>query len=105
MKVPDATEGFRYGSFRHVIEREKHITEKKRKVFLFGRSLWSNQEQTSALSTQRGAFAMADSIMSLEKHVTGKQRRIVCMEATVDVDVSGSKLDSLLSLNQALYFH
>ena len=27
------------------------------------------------------------------------------MEGTVDVDVSGSKLDSLLSLNQALYFH
>ena len=106
MKVPDATEGFRYGSFRHVIEREKRITAKKRMVFLFGRSrrrsyVWwwrkldsllsSNQEQTSGLSTERGAFAMATSIMSLEKNITGKQRRVVRMEGTVDVDMSGSK--------------
>ena len=68
------------------------------------------EEAGQSLVVESGTdFRIVDTAGSIRygyfDHVTGKRQRVVRMEGTVDVDVSGSKLDSLLSLNQALYFH
>ena len=81
MKVPDATKGFRYGSFRHVIEREKQITE-KRGGFSVRKKLSTIicvvvEEAGQSLAIESGTdFRIVDAVGSIRygylDHVTGK---------------------------------